>query len=128
MKEIKFDVIFFDGSNKDTIEHYSAEEAISEGFIEFKNNELKPTDECTIIREYTGLKDKNGKEIYEGDIVSGLLNGVEKRKLRTFKIIWSAEYLSFIGINVNDDSQDIILNQWELEVIGNIFENGELLK
>ena len=76
MSELKFDIIFWDGGDKDTIEHISCEEAWSEGCIEFSGNELVPTDECTIIREYTGLKDckrteeyPEGQEIFKGDIV-----------------------------------------------------------
>ena len=81
-----------------------------------------------IIQQYTGVKDKNGKEIYEGDIVSfqyrdeGLFNGV---------IGLDDMYL---GYSVQDSKaffgsmQITYDNTEELNVIGNIFENPELLK
>ena len=68
MRNIKFDVILWDGKDPETIEHFNADEAYKEGFIEFdKNGILKNIDECVIIRQYTGKRDKNNKEIYEDD-------------------------------------------------------------
>ena len=118
MREIKFDIIFWDGADKDTIEHYTLQQAIGEDFVEFKDNEMIAPDECTIIRQYTGLKDKNGKEIYEGDIWKGLMDfgpgGFHERVVAVCDIIPPPPvFYSCL---------------WEQgEVIGNIYENGELL-
>lgn len=64
--------------------------------------------------QYTGLKDKNGKEIYEGDILDGKLEVSFKDGMFGF---FSPTH--FIGLNL------LPINF--REVIGNIYENPELL-
>ncbi len=66
----------------------------------------------TKIRQYTGLKDKNGVEIYEGDIIKYGLHFDE-----CFTIIWNYSDLEMLYRNSN-----------QVEVIGNIYENPELLQ
>lgn len=70
-----------------------------------------------IIEQYTGLEDKNGKEIYEGDIVKYVFGNKPIR----FDVgrYWLGETL--------DDLFGAEL-RYDLEVIGNIHENPELLK
>ena len=68
------------------------------------------------IMQYTGLKDKNGKEIYEGDVV--LFNG------NNSPISYQGEY----GWTLGSCHTIIYPHQWEIfEVIGNIYENPNLL-
>lgn len=73
------------------------------------------------IMQYTGLKDKSGKEIYEGDIVKEQYHG----SLYVQEVKWSEPNSGFwIGgaAHLNKGvAQD-------LEIIGNIYENSELLK
>ncbi|MFN9318956.1 MAG: YopX family protein [Chitinophagales bacterium] len=77
------------------------------------------------LLQYTGVKDMNGVEIYEGDII-------QSSDLRIAEICWGHKTARFkaIKINMNHDSNDIIgILLWdECKIIGNIFENPELLE
>lgn len=81
--------------------------------------------ECpeVILMQYTGLKDKNGKEIYEGDIV------YSKRSNNRGRVFWHDSRAMFM---VDDSITDKFIepnDDWDdYEVIGNIYENSELMK
>lgn len=81
------------------------------------------------VGQYTGLKDKYGKEIYEGDICR-CLDTDENEYLSAIKF----ERGAFI-VDVNQCEYDYSVLDWalegdilEIEVIGNIYENPELLE
>lgn len=78
--------------------------------------------------QFTGLKDKNGKEIYEGDIVEEKKNWLESGSGEDEKRILQIKFANggFI-VSENGRGQDL-RDHLNCEIIGNIYENSELLK
>lgn len=78
------------------------------------------------LMQTTGLKDKNGKEIFEKDILD--YNG------RKVIVKWHGSYASFIYEFVDElqnrttEWQPLYLSYYKFEIIGNIYENPEFLE
>ncbi len=122
MREIKFRA--WDKSYEEMI--YSAERTYdygcnAEGSSYHEHFGYLLDDEDCEVMQYTGLKDKNGKEIYEEDII---YNSTEEEN---FVVEWFEEGARYVfsGISVIMDFDNCY--EYELEVIGNIYENPELL-
>ncbi len=79
------------------------------------------------MMQYTGLKDKDGTEIYEGDIVEAWSEGSKhigevRERIDGLYIIYPAYCNGFWGLKPNKAGKTTV------EVIGNIYENPELLE
>ena len=100
------------------------------------------------VNQYTGLKDKNGKEVYEGDIIqfvwsedscwgeAGTYKGYIKFEKGAFEVVYidredKITYADEDGFHEKNKSDYVgSLFSWsdEVEVIGNIYDNPELLE
>jgi uncharacterized phage protein (TIGR01671 family) len=147
MREIKFRVWNQEGNFMDSAWLIDWEH----GKVCHSKHNQSELDDC-ILLQYTGLKDKNGKEIYEGDII--------RRYFEIGRVIYDEVTLGaedyeiddagyFIGVVHYRPSEGYVLNKctkynddWEIqlqksgvkiyakraEVIGNVFENPDLLE
>ena len=95
-------------------------------FITRQGHDRPYTDDFEIM-QYTGLKDKNDKEIYEGDVCKRIWADDD---YMIFKVCFSegrfAEWWN--GMDVGKIADGSVMRDGKVEVIGNIYENPELIK
>jgi uncharacterized phage protein (TIGR01671 family) len=86
------------------------------------NLNMPDLEEITLM-QYTGIKDKNGKEIYEGDIVKcdGYYEDIYVCKYGRASFVLGVQQGNF-GLSI------VMQDSYQMEIIGNIYENPELLK
>ena len=80
------------------------------------------------LMQYTGLKDKNGAEIYDGDIVLVELSGTST----WYKTVVKIKEGAFIASLIDGEDYIYIFNRGfdsnDFEILGNVYENPELLE
>ena len=78
-----------------------------------------------ILMQYTGLKDSNGKEIYEGDIVFWPHMG----ETELYEVYYNEDEVHYFARPINNLGEtESYLDSTHMQIIGNIYENPELLK
>lgn len=94
-----------------------------DNYVRWKCVGIDPKTLC----QFTGLYDKNGKRIWENDVVWLVYDG----KKHIYQIIWDNSELDFKATNGEENygsNFEYLLCCDEIEVIGNIFDNKELLQ
>ena len=137
MRDIKFRI--WDGaknewlasSNKDALPYYGF--ALVGEVMTVQSPPIWSLDEGNVVEQFTGLKDINGTEIYEGDIIIQKSLGSNKSECRG-KITYKEDHAAFM-FEVYERGKPVMwlfLNEFNpektCEVIGNIHENPELLE
>lgn len=92
------------------------------------NRNIQFTSEAKVM-EYIGAKDKNKKDVCEGDVLKYISNGV----LQYRQVIWVGPEYSFFTKNIHFEDDIMyglpwLLHNGSVEVIGNIFQHPELVK
>ena len=81
------------------------------------------------VGQFTGLCDKNGKKIFEGDIVKISVDYVDESEFSIQEVRWGKEGGYFCDEEFGFDFIPLLGNDdLELEIIGNIYESSHLLK
>ena len=93
--------------------------------------ELRPRDEDIILMQSTGLKDKNGKEIFEGDVIA---IEVDDTGMPINARVFQNSKIGVLMFHVFEDNEDVPMvelledNSVAFEILGNIYEKPELLE
>lgn len=121
-RKIKFRA--YDSTTGKVSEPFDVKESWGDYLIDFDDYSTDGALDSIIWEQFTGLLDRNGKEIYEGDIVKYKLYA-DSRLDYIDEVFYSTISGAFmVGDEDNIRTLDCLIN---VEVIGNIHENPELL-
>lgn len=107
--------------NVDSLGEIGLNDAVMNDYITVSPDEIE-------LMQSTGLKDKNGKEIFEGDIL-----GIETDEgILNVNIFWDDKHALFMFESEIHNEKELLAelvedNTYPFEIIGNIYENPELL-
>lgn len=110
----------------DMIHHLSDDSGVLPDFLQYQLD-------VKTVGQFTGMKDKNGKEIYKGDILykkTELSGGIENNLI----VVCGEAVFDLEKINPRGEEDEVkrmyLKKHWKhsYEIIGNIFENPELLQ
>jgi uncharacterized phage protein (TIGR01671 family) len=119
-REIKFRAWH---ANTHRLLYFNIQNDYKNGVVEL--NHILLTDRNDWIpMQYTGLKDKTGKEIYEGDLVKWTDELGENPNI--FKVAY--ETAQWVIVPISDPVLGWYIGEKELEIIGNVYENPELVQ
>lgn len=121
MREIRFRA--WDKKNKQMSVDTFGQSDWGDYLVDFGSDSRDIADENFIWLQYTGLKDKNDKEIYEGDIIRGIKEHYPDR----IDIVAWDDYNAGFDPFYNNYEVDGASDRDSFEIIGNIYENPELL-
>jgi hypothetical protein len=132
-REIKFRI--FDKENKCMLFSFQPKEQGKREYIPFQFgvgwNDWEPV-WFSDLMQFTGLKDKHGKEVYEGDIVKAVLKDMGELKNVVEQVYYTDEYAAFGPfchlMHYDEERWIDCLQGDEFEVIGNIYEHSYLLE
>ena len=141
-REIKFrawdddaeQMIYSDNHEIDTADYWWEIDPLRVGCItgESGGNQFEPPEPLVTyydkIMQFTGLKDKQGKEIYEGDILKSESWGKNTKVKNPYHVVeWGRVGWIAIGYNGQMKVNPSLDVKSDFEVIGNVYENPELL-